>query len=66
VTYGGDLGNRIFFLYWRCPLIRVSVIRGSTVVLFHWVWLWLCGKWLLKGSLPTGFKTNICAALVER
>jgi hypothetical protein len=31
VTYGGDLGNRIFVLYWRCPLIRVSVIRGSTV-----------------------------------
>jgi hypothetical protein len=24
-------GNRIFVLYWRCPLIRVSVIRGSTV-----------------------------------
>ena len=32
VRYGGDLGNRIFVLYWRCPLIRVSVIRGSTVV----------------------------------
>jgi hypothetical protein len=31
VTYGGDSGNRIFVLYWRCPLIRVSVIRGSTV-----------------------------------
>ena len=31
VRYGGDLGNRIFVLYWRCPLIRVSVIRGSTV-----------------------------------
>jgi hypothetical protein len=30
VTYGGDLGNKIFVLYWRCPLIRVSVIRGST------------------------------------
>jgi hypothetical protein len=33
VTYGGDSGNRIFVLYWRCPLIRVSVIRGSTVFL---------------------------------
>jgi hypothetical protein len=31
VTYGGDSGNRIFVLYWRCPLIRVSVIIGSTV-----------------------------------
>jgi hypothetical protein len=28
VTYGDDSGNRIFVLYWRCPLIRVSVIRG--------------------------------------
>jgi hypothetical protein len=34
VTYGGDSGNRIFVLYWRCPLIRVSVIRGSTVLMF--------------------------------
>jgi hypothetical protein len=32
VTYGGDSGNRIFVLYWRCPLIKVSVIRGSTVL----------------------------------
>jgi hypothetical protein len=32
VTYGDDSGNRIFVLYWRCPLIRVSVIRGSTVL----------------------------------
>jgi hypothetical protein len=31
VTYGGDSGNRIFVLYWRCSLIRVSVIRGFTV-----------------------------------
>jgi hypothetical protein len=31
MTYGGDSGNRIFVLYWRCSLIRVSVIRGSTV-----------------------------------
>jgi hypothetical protein len=30
-TYGGDSGNRIFVLYWSCSLIRVSVIRGSTV-----------------------------------
>jgi hypothetical protein len=29
--YGGDSGNRIFVLYSRCSLIRVSVIRGSTV-----------------------------------
>jgi hypothetical protein len=38
VNYGGDSGNRIFVLYWRCPLIRVSVIRGSTVYIclgFH-------------------------------
>jgi hypothetical protein len=33
VTYGGDSGNRIFVLCWKCPLIRVSVIRGSTVFL---------------------------------
>jgi hypothetical protein len=32
VTYGGDSGNMIFVLYWRCSLIRVSVIRGSTVL----------------------------------
>jgi hypothetical protein len=32
VTYRGDSGNRIFVPYWRCSLIRVSVIRGSTVV----------------------------------
>jgi hypothetical protein len=32
VTYGGDSGNRIFVLYWRCSLIRVPVIRGSTVL----------------------------------
>jgi hypothetical protein len=32
VTDGGDSGTRIFVLYWRCPLIRVSVIRGSTVI----------------------------------
>jgi Holliday junction resolvase RusA-like endonuclease len=31
VTYGGDSGNRIFVLYWKCSLIRVSVIRGSTI-----------------------------------
>jgi hypothetical protein len=35
VTCGGDSGNKIFVLYWRCPLIRVSVIGGSTVVAFH-------------------------------
>jgi hypothetical protein len=34
VTYGGDSGNRIFVLYWRCLLIRVSVIRGSTLLTF--------------------------------
>jgi hypothetical protein len=33
VTYGGNLRNRIFVLYWRCSLIRVSVIRGSTVLI---------------------------------
>jgi hypothetical protein len=40
VTYGGDSGNRIFVLYWRCPLIRVSVIRGSTVFQSHKCVLW--------------------------
>jgi hypothetical protein len=35
VTCGGDSGNRIFFLYWRFPLIRVSLIRGSTVSLYY-------------------------------
>jgi hypothetical protein len=35
VTYGGDSGNRIFVLYWRFPLIRVSVIRGSSVLLYR-------------------------------
>jgi hypothetical protein len=35
VIYGSDSGNRIFVLYWRCPLIRVSVIRGSTVHCFN-------------------------------
>jgi hypothetical protein len=34
-TYGGDSGNGIFVLYWRCSLIRVSVIRGSTVSSFN-------------------------------
>jgi hypothetical protein len=32
VNYGGDSGNTIFVLYWRCPLITVSVIRGSSVL----------------------------------
>jgi hypothetical protein len=36
VTYGGDSGNRIFVLYWRCPLISVSVIRGSTVLTYNY------------------------------
>jgi hypothetical protein len=27
---GGDSGIKIPVLYWRCPLIRVSVIKGST------------------------------------
>jgi hypothetical protein len=31
---GGDSGIKISVLYWRCSLIRVSVIRGSTVVNF--------------------------------
>jgi hypothetical protein len=31
---GGDSGIKIPVLYWRCPLIRVSVIRGSTVFVF--------------------------------
>jgi hypothetical protein len=28
---GGEAGIKIPVLYWRCPLIRASVIRGSTV-----------------------------------
>jgi hypothetical protein len=32
---GGDSGIKISVLYWRCSLIRVSVIRGSTVSLIH-------------------------------
>jgi hypothetical protein len=42
VTYGGDSGNRIFVLYWRCSLISVSVIGGSTVYgleVFYMLWL---------------------------
>jgi hypothetical protein len=31
---GGDSGIKISVLYLRCSLIRMSVIRGSTVVLF--------------------------------
>jgi hypothetical protein len=27
---GGDSGIKISVLYWRCSLIRVSVVRGST------------------------------------
>jgi hypothetical protein len=34
VAYGGDSGNRIFVLYWRCPLIRVSVIRGFRCITY--------------------------------
>jgi hypothetical protein len=37
VTCGGDSGNRIFVLYWRCPLIRVSVIRGSLYYVLMYV-----------------------------
>jgi hypothetical protein len=40
--YGGDSGNRIFVLYWRCSLIRVSVIRGSTIVVNYFYSLFLC------------------------
>jgi hypothetical protein len=45
VAYGGDSGNRIFVLYWRCPLNRVSVIRGSTVYISN-----ICG-FQLEASL---------------
>jgi hypothetical protein len=51
--------NRIFVLYWRCSLIRVSVIRGSTVILAVVKWwhsrLRHCatsGK--VRGSIPNG------------
>jgi hypothetical protein len=29
---GGDSGIKISVLYWRCSLITLSVIRGSTVL----------------------------------
>jgi hypothetical protein len=47
VTYGGDSGNGIFVLYWRCPLIRVSVIRGSTVL----------PRYRMNGVLPSAFQS---------
>jgi hypothetical protein len=31
---GGDSGIKISVLYWRCSLIRVSVIRGSFVFFY--------------------------------
>jgi hypothetical protein len=42
VTYGGDSENRIFVLYWRCSLIRVSVIRGFTVAALECVAAFFC------------------------
>jgi hypothetical protein len=51
VTYGGDSGNRIFVLYWRCPLIRVFVIRGCTVLYFCGVY-GLCGMSGFTVHLP--------------
>jgi hypothetical protein len=72
--YGGDSGNRIFVLYWRCSLIRVSVIRGSTIIWFLKYWtlpteesLVLC---LLKVVSPTtrlcveAFVMSLCIALL--
>jgi hypothetical protein len=32
---GGDSGFKISVLYWRCSLIRVSVIRGSSAFLLY-------------------------------
>jgi hypothetical protein len=32
---GGDSGIRIPVLYWGCPLISLSVIRGSAVYTKH-------------------------------
>jgi hypothetical protein len=40
---GGDLGIKISVLYWRCWLIRVSVIRGSTVFTVYFILL-DCGR----------------------
>ena len=28
VRYGGDSGNRIFVLYWRCPLLEVPLYNS--------------------------------------
>jgi hypothetical protein len=67
-TYGGDSGNRIFVLYWRCLLIRVSVIRGSTVLgtsLIHrqHVWSYL----ILEGPIIVlGFSTVVCSSYLAR
>jgi hypothetical protein len=33
---GGDSGNRIFVLYWRCPLIRGSSVLASCPSAWHW------------------------------
>jgi hypothetical protein len=64
VTYGGDSGNRIFVLYWRFSLIRVSVIRGSTVFKFNglsWipdVILFVSGRKGVHRKAPNRYKTK--------
>jgi hypothetical protein len=65
VTYGGDSGNRIFVLYWRCSLIRVSVIRGTTVLLTVFLLAkeyFACAQFLkdlILRNFPFGIKTGL-------
>jgi hypothetical protein len=58
VPYGGDSGNRIFVLYWRCPLIRVSVIRGSAVYfkIIHNVLYNLCSFQITKSGIGNCYR----------
>jgi hypothetical protein len=52
---GGDSGINIFVLYWRCFLIRVCVIRGSTDIYFQWFF----SPVLLVGNMNTQFTFRI-------
>jgi hypothetical protein len=60
-TYGGDSGNRIFVLYCRCSLIRVSVIRGSTVHKYIYISFPLAGFlgiWTIIFKVPPRKKSE--------
>jgi hypothetical protein len=64
VTYGGDSGNRISVLYWRCSLIRVSVTRGSTVSLkpriVQFFWNYTCVYKAVAREVYNIKDINIC------